>query len=98
MTASPQPPARDETWLPPVPLGYPASIQALGGFAAPLLAATSFTLTALLMPMLTAGTKQFSRWPEAALTCFLAAGLMQIAAVQATVWARRYDTSPSELA
>jgi hypothetical protein len=85
------------TWHPPEPLGYPASIQALGGFAAPLLAATSFTMTALLLPTLSSTSKNFVRWPDAALTLFVAGGLAQIAAVQATMWARRYDTSPDEL-
>ncbi|MFF5293066.1 hypothetical protein [Paractinoplanes globisporus] len=83
------------TWTPPTPLGYPASIQALGGFAAPLLAATSFTMIALL---LSSPLQSFARWPNAALTLLLLAGLAQIAVVQATMWTRRYDTSPAELA
>ncbi len=83
------------TWSPPAPLGYPASIQALGGFAAPLLAATSFTMMALL---LSSPLQSFARWPDAALTLFLLSGLAQIAAVQATMWVRRYDTGPAELA
>jgi hypothetical protein len=87
--------APKSTWSPLIPLGYPASIQALGGFAAPLLAATSFTMMALL---LSSPLQSFARWPNAALTLFLIGGLAQIAAVQATMWARRYDTSPAELA
>ncbi|MFC6084130.1 hypothetical protein [Sphaerisporangium aureirubrum] len=51
-------------------------------------------MTALLLPP---STQAFSRWPDAALAFFLAAGLAQIAAVQAGIWARRYDTTPAEL-
>jgi hypothetical protein len=86
------------TWNPPEPPGYPASVQSLGGFAAPLLAAASFTMTALLLPTLSNGSRNFARWPDAALTLFVASGLAQIAAVQAAMWARRYDTVPDELA
>lgn len=88
----------EATWDPPVPPGYPASIQSLGGFAAPLLAAASFTMTALLLPTLSSVPQSFARWPDAALTLFVASGLAQIATVQAAMWARRYDTFPEELA
>lgn len=89
--------ARD-TWQPPLPLGYAASIQGLGGFAAPLLAGAGFTMAALLLPTLAAAQPRFARWPDAAVSLFLASGLAQIGAVQAAVWARRYDTLPEELA
>ncbi|MEH0418595.1 hypothetical protein [Streptomyces sp. B21-083] len=39
----------------------------------------------------------FSRWPEAALACYIGAGLAQMAAVQATAWAQRYVCTPDEL-
>ncbi|HEX4817969.1 MAG TPA: hypothetical protein VFV66_34945 [Nonomuraea sp.] len=81
-------------WSPPMPVGYPGSIQSLGGFAAPLLAAASFTMTALLLPT---ASQVFARWTDAAMTLFVAAGLAHIAAVQAAIWARRYDTTPAEL-
>lgn len=87
-----------DTWQPPLPLGYAASIQGLGGFAAPLLAGASFTMAALLLPTLAADQPRFARWPDAAVSLFIASGLAQIGAVQAAVWARRYDTLPEELA
>ncbi|MFH9075317.1 hypothetical protein [Streptomyces alboflavus] len=87
-----------DTWQPPLPLGYAASIQGLGGFAAPLLAGASFTMAALLLPTLAAAQPRFARWPDAAVSLFIASGLAQIGAVQAAVWARRYDTLPEELA
>jgi hypothetical protein len=48
--------------------------------------------------LLSSPLQSFARWPNAALTLFLLSGLAQIAAVQATMWTRRYDTSPPELA
>ena len=86
-----------DSWRSPEPLGYPASIQALGGFAAPLLAAASFTMTAMLLPTLSTTSQSFARWPDVALMLLVGGGLAQIAAVQAAVWARRYDTDPDEL-
>jgi hypothetical protein len=89
------------TWEAPIPLGYPGSVQALGGLAAPLLAGASFTMTALLLPAITVdspGSTPFARWGEIGLTLFVAAGLALVGSVQAAVWARYYDTTPDELA
>jgi hypothetical protein len=85
------------SWRPPVPLGYLESIQAVGGFAAPLLAGGSFTLAVLALQSSTPGPAAVSRWPNASLALFLAAGLLQIAAVQATAWTRRYMCTPGDL-
>jgi hypothetical protein len=89
--------AADPVWAPPAPIGYPASVQALGGLAAPLLAAACFTMTALLLPSLTGADQRFARWPDVSLALFVASGLAHVAAVQAALWARRYDTGPDEL-
>ncbi|WJV47698.1 hypothetical protein [Streptomyces flavofungini] len=55
-------------------------------------------MAALLLPTLAAAQPRFARWPDAAVSLFIASGLAQIGAVQAAVWARRYDTLPEELA
>ena len=92
-----EPPAAPRTgrdvWTPPSPIGYLESIQAAGAFAAPLLAAASFTLAALLLQ----ASVPFARWPDLALLFFTSAGLAQIFAVQCVVWTRRHMTTPEEL-
>ena len=92
-----EPPASPRTgkdvWTPPSPIGYLESIQAAGAFAAPLLAAASFTLAALLLQAST----PFARWPDLALLCFTGAGLAQVFAVQCVIWTRRHMTTPDEL-
>lgn len=85
------------SWRPPVPLGYVESIQAVGGFAAPLLAGGSFTLAVLALQSSASPSAAVSRWPDAALALFVAAGLMQIGTVQATAWTRRYMCTPGDL-
>lgn len=84
------------SWRPPVPVGYLDSIQAVGGFAAPLLAGASFTLAVLELQSVS-GSTAVSRWPDASLALLVAAGLLQIATVQATAWTRRYMCSPGDL-
>lgn len=84
-------------WRPPVPMGYLESIQSVGGVAAPLLAGGSFTLAALALQSAVPGSEAVSRWPDASLALFVAAGLLQIAAVQATAWTRRYMCTPADL-
>ncbi|TMR17335.1 hypothetical protein ETD86_23670 [Nonomuraea turkmeniaca] len=85
------------SWRPPQPMGYLDSIQAVGGFAAPLLAGASFTLAVLALQSPQPPAVPYSRWPDAALVCFVLAGLAQIATVQATAWTRRYMCTPEEL-
>ncbi|MBE1535587.1 hypothetical protein [Actinomadura algeriensis] len=85
------------SWRPPVPLGYLESIQAVGGFAAPLLAGGSFTMAVLALQSSVPGPSVVSRWPNAALALFITAGLLQIATVQATAWTRRYTCTPEDL-
>lgn len=86
------------SWRPPQPAGYLDSIQAVGGFAAPLLAGVSFTLAVLALQSPTSPAAPFSRWPDATLLCFVVAGLAQIATIQTTAWTRRYMCTPDELA
>ncbi|MEV5480068.1 MULTISPECIES: hypothetical protein [Streptomyces] len=85
------------SWRPPVPMGYLESIQAVGGVAAPLLAGGSFTLAVLALQSSVPGPAAVSRWPDASLALFVAAGLLQIATVQATAWTRRYMCTPADL-
>ncbi|MFC9970890.1 hypothetical protein ACFVH6_08320 [Spirillospora sp. NPDC127200] len=85
------------SWRPPAPMGYLDSIQAVGGFAAPLLAGGSFTLAVLALQSSVPGPTAVSRWPNAALLLFVAAGLLQIGTVQATAWTRRYMCTPGDL-
>jgi len=85
-------------WRPPQPSGYLESIQAVGGFAAPLLAGASFALAVLGLQAAATPATAYSRWPDASLAFFIAAGLAQIGAVQATAWTRRYMCTPDELA
>ncbi len=80
-----------------MPLGYPASAQTVGGVAAPLLAGAAFTMTALLLTPADASALG-PRWTDVALTLFIGAGLLLVATVQASLWARRYMTDPQELA
>ncbi|MET8770908.1 hypothetical protein [Streptomyces sp. NPDC004658] len=85
------------SWRPPVPMGYLESVQAVGGVAAPLLAGGSFTLAVLALQSSVPGPAAVSRWPDASLALFVAAGLLQIATVQATAWTRRYMCTPGDL-
>ncbi|MGV9901966.1 hypothetical protein ACWDU8_05595 [Streptomyces sp. NPDC003388] len=85
------------SWRPPVPMGYLESVQTVGGVAAPLLAGGSFTLAVLALQSSVPGPAAVSRWPDASLALFIAAGLLQIATVQATAWARRYMCTPGDL-
>lgn len=85
------------TWRPPQPAGYLDSIQTVGGIAAPLLAGASFTLAVLALQTPAPPATAFSRWPDAALACFVLAGFAQIGTVQATAWTRRYMCTPDDL-
>lgn len=84
------------SWRPPVPMGYLDSIQAVGGFAAPLLAGGSFTLAVVALQS-APGPAGVSRWPNASLALFVLSGLLQIATIQATAWSRRYMCTPGDL-
>lgn len=78
-------------------MGYLESVQAVGGVAAPLLAGGSFAMAVLALQSSVLGAEAVSRWPDASLALFVAAGLLQIAAVQATAWTRRYMCTPGDL-
>jgi hypothetical protein len=92
------PPAETpNTWDPPQPPGYLASIQTLGNVVAPLLAGAAFTMTALMFPALGKPNEAFAKWPEAPLALFVTAAVCMIGAVQAALWARRYECTPEEL-
>jgi hypothetical protein len=80
-------------WTFPGPPGYLESIQAAGSVAAPLLAAASFTLVALVLQ----SAAPFGRWQDLALLLLVAAGLAQVFAVQSVIWTRRYMVTPDEL-
>ena len=82
-----------DVWTTRGPLAYLESIQAAGSVAAPLLAAASFTLVALVLQ----SPKPFGRWQDVSLLLFVAAGLAQIFAVQSVIWTRRYMVKPDEL-
>lgn len=90
-------PPRPVEWTAPMPLGYFASIQNMGGLAAPLLAGASFTMIALLLPVANRSDQRFARWPDVSLMLLVVAALSMITSVQASVWSRRYETRPSEL-
>ena len=79
-------------WDAPWPYGYPGSVESAGSVAAPLLAGFSFALIGLIVPE---GTG--IRWPGLALTLFVAAGLLFVAAVQCGFWARLWTVTPSDL-
>jgi hypothetical protein len=82
-----------DVWTTRGPLAYLESIQAAGTVAAPLLAAASFTLVALVLQSPT----PFGRWQDVSLLLFVAAGLAQIFAVQSVIWTRRYMATPDDL-
>jgi hypothetical protein len=82
-----------DIWTTGGPLAYLESIQAAGTVAAPLLAAASFTLVALVLQSPT----PFGRWQDVSLLLFVGAGLAQIFAVQSVIWTRRYMATPDDL-
>lgn len=84
---------KESPWQAPKPLGYLESTQTVGGFAAPLLAGTSFTLAVLALQW-----SAVSRWADIALVLFIGAGLAQLATIQCTAWSRRFMCTPAELA
>jgi hypothetical protein len=65
----------------------------MGSISAPLLAATS---TALIALVVSASDKM--RWPNLTLLLLMGAAAAFIACVQLTFWARRFVVTPSELA
>ena len=82
-----------DVWALPNPVGYLESIQSTGSLVAPLLAAASFTLVALVLQSAT----PFGRWQDLALLLLVAAGLAEVFAVQSVIWTRRYMATPDEL-
>src|SRR6266851_2942460 len=86
---SPSPP---EDWEAPWPYAYPDAMDSASSVAAPLLAGFSFTLIALIVP-----EARGIRWPGAALSLLVAAGLSFIASVQCGFWARMWSIKPSDL-
>jgi hypothetical protein len=86
-----------EFWRSPSPYGLIGSVQAVGGTAAPLLAGFSFAITTVLLQEIHQQDRLFARWPELTLALLLCAGLALIGAVQAGMWARRYEVAPDAL-
>ena len=94
--AGPEPGARplhEPDWDPPPLYGAGEAINSMGTIAAPLLA--GFSLAAMVQT-LTIKTSD-TRWPDAALLLFMLAAVLFITTVQATFWARQYQTNPKEI-
>ena len=81
-------------WARPVPYGYPASIDAAGTVAAPLLAGFSITLIGLILG---AADAHAIRLRGEALTALVLAALLLLACVQCAFWARQYTVTPSQI-
>lgn len=80
----------------PSPFGYPAGIQAAGTLAAPILAGFTVTMISIILPSIGDPTKPpFTRWPELTLLLLIAAALCLLMAVQASVIARIWETTPT---
>lgn len=88
---STDPPVPPE-WDAPFPYGHMTSIESAGGVAAPLLAGFAFALIGLVVT--SPGSVRFA---DAALSCFVAAAVLLIAAVQCAFWAREWTIAPGEL-
>jgi hypothetical protein len=86
-------PPRVPYWVTPENYGAAEALTSVGTVAAPLLAGFSLAAMAQTLTL----TPNEVRWPDAALLLFLLAATLFIAAVQATFWARQYQTSPHEI-
>jgi hypothetical protein len=89
----PAPPAAAPAeWETPFPYGHLHAIESAGGVAAPLLAATSFSLIGLIVP-----NTEVARLPSIALSFLVLAALALVAAVQCMFWAREWAVTPAEI-
>ena len=94
--ARPEPEAGPQNqldWEPPRLYGDAEAINSMGTIAAPLLA--GFSLAAMVAT-LTIKTSD-ARWPNVALMLFMLASVLFVTTVQATFWARQYQTNPKEI-
>jgi hypothetical protein len=81
-----------EQWKAPFPFGYAAAAESVGSVASPLLAGFSFALVGLVLP-----SPEHFRWPNAALLFLFGAGVLFIAAVQFSFWARQYAITADDI-
>ena len=84
--------AKSPKWAVPHHYGYAAAVDSMGSISAPLLAATSAALLALVI-----SASDKIRWPGLALLLLAGATLCFVAAVQLTFWAKQFVVTPSEL-
>ena len=73
--------------------GAPAAINAVGTVAAPLLAGFSFSLAGEVLQM----SSDRVRWPNLTILFLMAAGLIFLATLQLTLWARQWAVTPREI-
>jgi hypothetical protein len=95
--AKPEPEAGPQNrldWDLPYLYGEAEAINSMGTIAAPLLA--GFSLAAMVQTI-TINTSD-ARWPNVALLLFMLAAVLFVTTVQATFWARQYQTNPREIA
>lgn len=84
---------RPSVWPPPPePYGVFATVEGLGGVAAPLLAGFAVTLIALVAQIAPA-----LRYPDAALLLFAASAVLFLQVVQLNARARGYAVTPSQV-
>lgn len=81
-------------WQVPTPYGYPASVDAGGTVAAPLLAGFSLTLIGVILG---AGNPGEFRVRDPALVALVAATLLLLACVQCSFWARQFTVTPTQI-
>jgi len=92
--AAPAFPTAGQYWKPPVPYGRPASVDAAGTVAAPLLAGFSITFVGLI---LSASDGASIPLREPALAVLVLAALLLLGCVQCAFWARLYTVTPQDL-
>jgi hypothetical protein len=80
-------------WETPDLYGQAEAVNSMGTIAAPLLA--GFSLAAMVQA-LTIKTSE-ARWPTTSMLLFMLAAILFITSVQATFWARGYQTNPAEI-
>jgi MFS family permease len=80
-------------WLTPELYGAQAALTSMGSVAAPLLA--GFSLAAVVQTLTL--TPRDVRWRDAAFLLFMLAAVLFLGTVQATFWARQYQTTPAEI-
>jgi hypothetical protein len=94
--ARPEPetePVGGSYWETPDLYGQAEALNSMGAIAAPLLA--GFSLAAMVQTLTIKASE--TRWPNTVLVLFMLAAVFFVATVQATFWARKYSTNPSEI-